>query len=255
MRRADRRRARPRRRPRSAHADVRVPPLLPAVHRRRVPAAGASGRARPLRVVPRLRALGGAVGRAADPGQRRVLLRELDARAGRRVLPEPGGRDRVAAAARHLGRDRRGQSRAGDAACPTSRRSSCARGPAVGHGTTAECFLVPIDACYELVGELRRLWRGFDGGSEAHAALDAFFERVRAKARPLQRPEDARDEPARRSRCSAPGPSRTPRCRRWCCGCGSPRPTATPVHAVALRCQIIIEPQRRRYDARRGGAG
>ena len=25
-------------------------------------------------------------------------------------------------------------------------------------------FLVPIDACYELVGELRRLWKGFDGG-------------------------------------------------------------------------------------------
>lgn len=47
----------------------------------------------------------------------------------------------------------------------------------------AECFLVPIDACYELVGQLRRLWRGFDGGSEAHAALDEFFRRVQAKVR------------------------------------------------------------------------
>ncbi len=47
-----------------------------------------------------------------------------------------------------------------------------------------ECYLVPIDVCYELVGELRRLWKGFDGGSEAHAALDAFFDRVRNKARP-----------------------------------------------------------------------
>jgi uncharacterized protein DUF5947 len=47
----------------------------------------------------------------------------------------------------------------------------------------AECFLVPIDACYELVGHLRRLWKGFDGGSEANAALDAFFERVRSRAR------------------------------------------------------------------------
>jgi hypothetical protein len=47
----------------------------------------------------------------------------------------------------------------------------------------AECFLVPIDACYELVGHLRRLWRGFDGGREAHDALDAFFARVRTKAR------------------------------------------------------------------------
>jgi Family of unknown function (DUF5947) len=48
----------------------------------------------------------------------------------------------------------------------------------------AECYLVPIDVCYELVGELRRLWKGFDGGTEAHAALDAFFDRVRAKAHP-----------------------------------------------------------------------
>jgi Family of unknown function (DUF5947) len=46
----------------------------------------------------------------------------------------------------------------------------------------AECYLVPIDVCYELVGELRRLWKGFDGGTQAHAALDAFFERVRARA-------------------------------------------------------------------------
>jgi hypothetical protein len=46
-----------------------------------------------------------------------------------------------------------------------------------------ECFLVPIDVCYELVGQLRRLWRGFDGGREARDELDAFFERVRARAR------------------------------------------------------------------------
>lgn len=47
----------------------------------------------------------------------------------------------------------------------------------------AECFVVPIDVCYELVGRLRMLWRGFDGGREAHDALDEFFERVRTKAR------------------------------------------------------------------------
>ena len=50
-------------------------------------------------------------------------------------------------------------------------------------GEGAECFVVPIDACYELVGEMRRLWRGFDGGSEARAVLDGFFDRVRARAR------------------------------------------------------------------------
>lgn len=46
-----------------------------------------------------------------------------------------------------------------------------------------ECYLVPIDRCYELVGELRKGWRGFDGGQEARAALDGFFDRVRAEAR------------------------------------------------------------------------
>jgi Family of unknown function (DUF5947) len=46
-----------------------------------------------------------------------------------------------------------------------------------------ESYIVPIDACYELVGHLRRLWRGFDGGKEANAKLDAFFDDVRAKAK------------------------------------------------------------------------
>jgi hypothetical protein len=54
-----------------------------------------------------------------------------------------------------------------------------------------ECYLVPIDACYDLVGRLRRLWRGFDGGSEARQALDEFFEEVAAKARPARPGRDA----------------------------------------------------------------
>jgi hypothetical protein len=48
--------------------------------------------------------------------------------------------------------------------------------------TTIECSIVPVDACYELVGTLRTCWRGFDGGREARAALDAFFARVRERA-------------------------------------------------------------------------
>jgi hypothetical protein len=47
----------------------------------------------------------------------------------------------------------------------------------------AECYLVPVDVCYELVGHLRRLWRGFDGGSEAHEQLDRFFATVRDRCR------------------------------------------------------------------------
>jgi len=49
------------------------------------------------------------------------------------------------------------------------------------HGADAECYLVPIDICYELVGHLRRLWRGFDGGREAHEQIEQFFEQVRAR--------------------------------------------------------------------------
>lgn len=41
-----------------------------------------------------------------------------------------------------------------------------------------ETFLVPIDACYEFVGGLRLLWRGFDGGSQAREFVDGFFARI-----------------------------------------------------------------------------
>ena len=44
--------------------------------------------------------------------------------------------------------------------------------------------IVPIDACYELVGRLRSLWRGFDGGQEARAAIEEFFATVDARSRP-----------------------------------------------------------------------
>ncbi|MCT7659494.1 DUF5947 family protein [Mycobacterium deserti] len=41
-----------------------------------------------------------------------------------------------------------------------------------------ECHLVPIDACYEFVGRLRQLWRGFDGGQQVREFIDDFFELV-----------------------------------------------------------------------------
>ncbi|OKK22149.1 hypothetical protein AMK16_02835 [Streptomyces sp. CB00455] len=49
-------------------------------------------------------------------------------------------------------------------------------------GRTA-CYLVPIDVCYELVGRMRLLWQGFDGGAEARAALSEFFEQVERRSR------------------------------------------------------------------------
>jgi hypothetical protein len=48
----------------------------------------------------------------------------------------------------------------------------------------ADCHLVPVDACYELVGQLRRRWRGFDGGQEAREQLAAFFDRVSSRSKP-----------------------------------------------------------------------
>jgi hypothetical protein len=51
-----------------------------------------------------------------------------------------------------------------------------------------EAFLVPIDVCYELVGHLRLLWRGFDGGQDVRRRLDAFFDQVRARSRPAVAP-------------------------------------------------------------------
>lgn len=52
-----------------------------------------------------------------------------------------------------------------------------------GSGERAECYLVPIDACYQLVGVLRSRWRGFDGGQQAHDAMAAFFRGVRERSR------------------------------------------------------------------------
>jgi hypothetical protein len=38
-----------------------------------------------------------------------------------------------------------------------------------------ETWIVPVDTCYELVGRIRRRWRGFDGGAEVHSEIENFF--------------------------------------------------------------------------------
>lgn len=47
----------------------------------------------------------------------------------------------------------------------------------------AECFLVPIDSCYELVGRLRRVWRGFDGGQDARNEIEGYFADLADRSR------------------------------------------------------------------------
>lgn len=46
-----------------------------------------------------------------------------------------------------------------------------------------EVLLVPIDACYQLVATIRRLWRGFDGGDPVREAIETFFTSLRARSR------------------------------------------------------------------------
>ena len=52
-----------------------------------------------------------------------------------------------------------------------------------GEDTAPEGYLVPIDACYEFVGRLRMLWRGFDGGQDVRDYLDDFFGLLGGRSR------------------------------------------------------------------------
>jgi hypothetical protein len=53
------------------------------------------------------------------------------------------------------------------------KRASAEAGP--------EAFIVPIDACYDLVGRIRTHWRGFDGGERARAEIERFFSEIRMR--------------------------------------------------------------------------
>jgi hypothetical protein len=46
----------------------------------------------------------------------------------------------------------------------------------------AEYYIVPIDACYKLVGLIRMHWRGLSGGTEVWKEIGAFFTDLRSKA-------------------------------------------------------------------------
>ena len=69
------------------------------------------------------------------------------------------------------------------AAAPDVEAILVSRGPLDQDGV--DTFLVPIDACYELAGRMRLLWRGFDGGAEARQSVAEFLDRVRARSRDL----------------------------------------------------------------------
>lgn len=49
-------------------------------------------------------------------------------------------------------------------------------------GSGFASYLVPIDACYELVGLMRARWKGFDGGSELRGEMGRFFAALRERS-------------------------------------------------------------------------
>jgi hypothetical protein len=51
-----------------------------------------------------------------------------------------------------------------------------------GRGGRLQAFIVPIDVCYELVGRIRRAWRGFHGGDDVRQQIDAIFARIADRA-------------------------------------------------------------------------
>jgi len=48
--------------------------------------------------------------------------------------------------------------------------------------SAAEYYIVPIDACYKLVGLIRMHWRGLSGGTDVWKEIGAFFADLRTKA-------------------------------------------------------------------------
>lgn len=51
-------------------------------------------------------------------------------------------------------------------------------------GHHREYYLVPIDACYRLVGLIRANWRGLSGGQEVWHEIEGFFSQLRARSDP-----------------------------------------------------------------------
>lgn len=45
------------------------------------------------------------------------------------------------------------------------------------------CLLVPIDACYALVGIVRQHWIGFAGGADVWQRIDEFFDALQGRSR------------------------------------------------------------------------
>jgi hypothetical protein len=54
-----------------------------------------------------------------------------------------------------------------------------------------QCFLVPIDDCYRLVGVIRLHWKGLSGGAEVWREIGRFFAALQARAKAVRRDDRA----------------------------------------------------------------
>ena len=157
----------------------RAPCCSPAAARRSTSACRATSAA--LRTSGHRRA----VGRPADSDRHGVLLRQQSGRPGRRRLSEPRRSDRIAAAARDLGRHRRATSPCCARCEPdveallvnrVARRERIRR-------ARPDYFVVPIDECFRLVGLIRPHWKGLSGGTEVWRGDRAVLRRARRARR------------------------------------------------------------------------
>ena len=48
--------------------------------------------------------------------------------------------------------------------------------------TRREAWIVPVDVCYELIGRIRKSWRGFGGGRDAVREIDEFLASLKETA-------------------------------------------------------------------------
>ncbi len=49
-------------------------------------------------------------------------------------------------------------------------------------GEARDCFIAPIDACYELVGLIRKHWSGLSGGDSVWVEIEKFFARLKERS-------------------------------------------------------------------------
>jgi Fe-S cluster biogenesis protein NfuA len=54
--------------------------------------------------------------------------------------------------------------------------------------STLDSLLVPIDACFELAGGVRKVWKGMDGGDEVRSLIEAQLAGLRSRSRPFVGP-------------------------------------------------------------------